>query len=269
MKPEHFFFILLPLLSLSLGAQTPSHPIQSLKSVRKGNSAYHKGDLKTAQAQYRKALEQHEQSLKANYNLGNVYYRDKDFKKALAQYQSSAKLSRTKSQKARAFYNMGEALMRQKQYAPAVKAYLQALRNAPKDNEIRYNYALAKSLLKKQKQQHNKKGDNKNKNKNKDNKNKKGGSDKNKDKKNNKDKKDKKGSDKDKGGKNKKPKGDQKDKSKGQEPRDSTRKKQSGPLSEQQIDRLLEALQNAENKTQKKVRAKEEKRAVIKTQKDW
>jgi tetratricopeptide (TPR) repeat protein len=43
---------------------------------------------------------------------------------------------------------MGNALMELKQYDKAVEAYKNALRNNPSDEKTRYNYALAKEMLK-------------------------------------------------------------------------------------------------------------------------
>jgi tetratricopeptide (TPR) repeat protein len=37
--------------------------------------------------------------------------------------------------------------MKKKEYQKAVESYKSALRNNPSDDETRYNYALAKSLL--------------------------------------------------------------------------------------------------------------------------
>ena len=43
--------------------------------------------------------------------------------------------------------------MQQKDYTQAVEAFKNALRNSPGDEETRYNYALAKELLEKEKQE--------------------------------------------------------------------------------------------------------------------
>lgn len=250
MRCKGLFLLGFSLSTVLLCAQ--SQPIRALQSLRKGNQAYQSGAFKAARNHYQKALQADSSSLKANYNLGNAYYRSKRWKEALAQYQQSAAQAQTPAQKARSLYNMGGALMAQKQYGPAVKAYLQALRNAPRDEQIRYNYALAKSLLKKQQREKNQKRDQK--------------KDKNKgDKGNQKDK------DREKPGDQKKKHRDaQKDKKRDQKPQHPAAEKRAVPLSDKQIDRLLKALQDAENKTQKKVRAKQQKKSKpVKMEKDW
>ena len=47
---------------------------------------------------------------------------------------------------------MGVIFQSQKDYAKAVEAYKQSLRNNPKDDETRYNLALAQKMLKDQQQ---------------------------------------------------------------------------------------------------------------------
>ncbi|MEH0008375.1 MAG: tetratricopeptide repeat protein [Flavobacteriales bacterium] len=227
-----------------------------IKTIRRGNKAYERSDWAAAQTEYLKALKGHAGSLKANYNLGNAYYRGEALKRALAQYRLSVGLSQSKSRKANALYNMGNVLMKQQRYAPAVKAYLQALRNAPKDDEIRYNYALAKSRLKKQKQ---------------------GGKNQNKKDRNQKDQNEKgqgKNGGTDNKGQNQRDSGKNSAGDKHQQPGNPSRDRgQPKSLSNRQIDRLLQALQNAEGDTQKKVWAKrqeeKQKERASKAEKDW
>ena len=73
------------------------------------------------------------------------------------------KFSKDKSEKHMAFHNMGNVFMKKKDYAKAVESYKNALRNNPKDDETRYNYALAKELLEKENQKNENKDDNEDK----------------------------------------------------------------------------------------------------------
>jgi len=165
--------------------------------------------------------------------------------------------------KSSSFHNIGNVLMKEKQYDKAISSYKNSLLINPKDEETRYNLALAQKLLKDQQQQNK---DNKDKDKDKD-------KDKNKDKKDqNKDQKKDQGDDKEKdkdqneGEDNK----DKKDQDKGGE--DEKKKKQQpkpDQLSQQQIQQLLEAMNNEENKTQKKVNAKKSRGRKVKQEKDW
>jgi hypothetical protein len=124
------------------------------------------------------------------------------------------------------------------------------LRNNPNDEETRYNYALAKKMLKDnpppEKPKENKKDQEKEKKEEKKEPEK--DNDKNKDK--NKDKKDG---------------NDDKDKDKGNQPQQP---KPSG-ASKQRIDNLLDAVNNEEKKVQEKVNAQKALANPKKPEKDW
>jgi hypothetical protein len=144
--------------------------------------------------------------------------------------------------------------MKEKNYTEAVAAYKNALRNMPSDDETRYNYALAKKMLKENPPKDDKKKDDKKK----DDKDKDKKDDKDKDK--NKDKKDdKKEQDKDK----KEPKKEEKP-NKGENPKPTP-----GGISKQRLENLLDAVNNEEKKVQDKVNAKKVKGKPIQTEKDW
>jgi hypothetical protein len=148
--------------------------------------------------------------------------------------------------------------MKEKDYSNAVEAYKNALRNDPSDEESRYNYALAKKMLKDNPPPKDK---NKDKNKDKDKDKKDDKKDPNKDKKD--DKKDK-GDNKDKDKKDGNDKKDKQDKGEGEKPQP----KPSG-ASKQRIDNLLDAVNNEEKKVQEKVNAQKVQANPKKPEKDW
>ena len=239
------------------------------KLLRQGNDLYKKQQFTDASVAYRKALGNDSDYDKASYNMGNALYQSKNFKEAIPQYELTAKTAKDKFTRAEAYHNIGNAMMESKNYQGAVDAYKNSLRNNPKDDETRYNLAVAKKLLDKQNK------DNKN-DKNKDNKDnkdkdKKDKDDKNKDKDKkkegddkNKDKKDDKDGDKDdKKDPKKDPKNNKDDKNK------KKPKPQQGKMTPEQIKQLLESLNNEEKKTQKKMNAKKAKGKKIKQEKDW
>ena len=110
------------------------------------------------------------------------FYRNELKQEAINQYKSSIKKTKSKETLHKSFHNLGNIYMQNEDYQNAVNAFKNALLNNPSDDETRYNYALAKELLKNE-QKGNKKDD--------------------KDKKNDKDKKDKKDNKKDKDNKEK------------------------------------------------------------------
>ena len=235
-------------------------------NVREGNKLYNQLKFSEAEIAYKKALSKNPNYPKASYNLGNAVYQQQRSKEAISQFELVEKTFTEKQAKAEAYHNMGNSFMNEKQYDKAVQSYKNSLKNNPNDDETRYNLALAKQKLKEQ--QDKQKQDDKNKD-NKDNK----------DKKDDKNKKDKDGDDKDKNEdkKDDKDKGKDKEDNKGdpKKPKDDKDKEQQkqqprpNQLTPEQMKQLLEAMNNEENKTQKKLNAQKAKGKKIKQEKDW
>ena len=230
-----------------------------------------------AEMDYRKAISTKPSSVAGTYNLAHSYYKNENFEEALYRNQQAAKNAVDKDEKHKAFHNIGNILMKEKKCKEAVEAYKNALRNNPKDDETRYNFALAKECAKQQEddkpQEENKDGENnKDKEKNED-KDKKENNEKEKEQdqkdQNQKDKgdenKDQENKDKDDQGK---PKDEKKDAGKGDEDK-KQQQPQKGQLSPQQIKNLLEAMNNQEKKVQEKVNAQQAKGVKVQTDKDW
>ncbi len=237
---------------------------EAREDIREGNKLYNQLKFEEAEILYKKALTKNPNYPKASYNLGNTIYQQERNKEAVNQFELVEKTFDEKMDKAEAYHNMGNAFMKEKQYDKAVEAFKNSMRNNSKDDETRYNLALAQELLKKQQQ------DNKNNKDNKDNKDDK-----------NKDQKDKDGGDEEKKNdkKDEKDKGKDKEDDKGDEKKDKNnqkdeeKKKQQQPrpnqLTPEQMKQLLEAMNNEENKTQKKLNAQKAKGKKIKQEKDW
>ena len=230
-----------------------------------------------AEMDYRKAISTKPSSVAGTYNLAHSYYKNENFEEALYRNQQAAKNAVDKEEKHKAFHNIGNILMKEKKCKEAVEAYKNALRNNPKDDETRYNFAIAKECAKQQEddkpQEENKDGENdKDKEKNED-KDKKENNEKEKEqdqqdqneKDNGDDNKDQENKDKDEDGK---PKEDKKDAGKGEE-ENKQEQPQKGQLSPQQIKNLLEAMNNQEKKVQEKVNAQQAKGVKVQTDKDW
>ena len=124
------------------------------KHVREGNELYKTEKYTEAEVAYRKSLDVNPRSIEGTYNLGNSLYKQDKLKEATEQYQllagQEAKMKETPEGKARLaeiYHNMGNISMKGKDYAQSVEAYKQSLRLNPKDDETRYNLALAQKLL--------------------------------------------------------------------------------------------------------------------------
>ena len=121
--------------------------------LRSGNKLYNDSLFIKAEVDYRKALEINPKSTDAMFNLGNALLMQQKAKEAMEQYESVSKIEKDKSKLAQIYHNMGVILQSSKQYPQCIEAYKESLRNNPKDDETRYNLALAQKLLKDQQQQ--------------------------------------------------------------------------------------------------------------------
>lgn len=228
------------------------------KDLPKGNGSFVEKKYADAEAEYRISESKNPKKSIASYNLGNAVYRQNQSGEAKYHYAKAIKNAKTKAEKHQAFHNLGNTLMKDKDYGGAVEAYKNALRNNPADEETRYNYALAKKLLKENPPKKDDKKDKDKKNKNKDKKDNKKEKDKKEDKKDGKDKdKDKKDGDKNKDNK------DNKDEGQGQP------KPQTSGISKQRLENLLDAVNNEEKKIQDKVNKKKVRANPKKAEKDW
>jgi tetratricopeptide (TPR) repeat protein len=125
------------------------------KNVRDGNKLYTNEKYTEAEVAYRKSLEVNPRSIEGTYNLGDALYKQQKYPEAAEQYQLIAgqaeKLLQDDPANAQrmgqVFHNLGNIGMQNKEYAKSIEAYKQSLRLNPKDDETRYNLALAQKLL--------------------------------------------------------------------------------------------------------------------------
>lgn len=233
---------------VSLSAQQTKINKESNNLTLDGNIEYVEDNLIEAEALYRKSISKDSMNLAAKYNLGNSFYSNKLNEEALNQYRLSIKNSNDKSTLHKSYHNLGNLYMQSEDYQNAMDSFKNALLNNPKDDETRYNYVLAKELLKNQ--DNNKKDD-------KDNKNDKDKKD-NKENKKGEDKEDKKEKDKQKNNRN-----NDTDNS------DKNKKPRQNKISPNQLENLLKAMDNEEKNVLKKVNKNKMKGKPIKNKKDW
>ena len=133
--------------------------------LRSGNKLYKDSTFVKAEVDYRKALELEPKSTDAMYNLGNALLMQQKAKEAMEQFEAASRVEKDKAKLAQIYHNMGVILQSSKQLPQCIEAYKQALRNNPKDDETRYNLALAQKQLKDQQQQQDQKKDEQQQNK--------------------------------------------------------------------------------------------------------
>ena len=120
--------------------------------LRSGNKLYKDSLFIKAEVDYRKALDINPKSTDAMFNLANSLLMQQKAKEAMEQYESVSKIEKDKDKLAQIYHNMGVILHVNKQYPQCIEAYKESLRNNPKDDETRYNLALAQKMLKDQEQ---------------------------------------------------------------------------------------------------------------------
>ncbi len=146
-KSKYILFILFVMLAAGASAQKIERDY-----IRKGNRLFNDSVFVDAEVNYRKALEVNPKSTVSMYNLGNTLSQQQKFKDAMEQYVAAGKIEKDKMKLAHIYHNMGVLFQAGKDYAQAVEAYKMSLRNNPKDDETRYNLALAQKMLKDQQQ---------------------------------------------------------------------------------------------------------------------
>ena len=250
-------FILLVLALLAVDAAAQQYPER--RQVRKGNRAYEKGNYQDAAGRYMRALGADPSSFEAQYNLGNALHRQEMYDQAAqVQQQAAADSLAAPVDRAQAFYNLGNTQFRQQKYAEALESYKNSLRLNPDDPQAKFNYAYVKKLLDDQNQQ------------NQDNK----------DNKDNKDNTDDQNHDQQNGQNQQNPQEGQNDPQEGDGQGDDQQqdgrpdKEQEGEgrpqpagISPSEQERMLDAIQAQEDRTQEKL--KEKAGAVVRLKKNW
>jgi Ca-activated chloride channel homolog len=243
-----FVFILCILFTIQATAQSER------KFVRRGNREFDDKKYQEAEIQYRKALEKSPSSAPATFNLGNAQYRQKQFDAAAKSYAELAGKGTAPEYTPGEYYNLGNALYKSGKYKECIEAYKNALKKSPGDMDAKHNLQLAMRKLQQQQQQQEQQ---QNKNQQ------------NKDQKNNKDQK---GNNKDKqDNKNQQNKDQNKDQDNKQAENNRQNQKQNvnGQISQQDADRILQALENEEKNVLKRVQEQNKQRKSEPVDKNW
>ena len=145
-------FYILSLLLVASAGQVFAQQKTDRDYLRSGNKLYNDSLFIKAEVDYRKALEINPKSTDAMFNLANALLMQQKAQEAMEQYQSVSKIEKDKDKLAQIYHNMGVILQSAKQLPQCIEAYKESLRNNPKDDETRYNLALAQKQLKDQQQ---------------------------------------------------------------------------------------------------------------------
>ena len=234
------------LISVNIYSQSENYA----KFYNKGNNLFD-SNFEEAEKNYRIAIDDSSNDLRAAYNLSNKYYNEGLYDEAISRQIQATILASNKSEKHSAFHNLGNSFMKKEMCSDAILAYKNALRNNPDDDETRYNLALAKKCEEDQDNENN--NDQDNENDDQDNEN---------------DDQDNENNDQENKSNDKNNKENQNNNQEGNDEKNKP-KKQSPKLSSQQIKNLLKATENAEKKVQAKVNENKKEGKIVISEKDW
>ena len=110
-----------------------------------GNKLYRENKFEEALPEYMKAKEVASNDPVVNYNLGNTYFRNKNFEEATKTFDNTIESGNNSSMKQKGFYNKGVSLSKQSKLEESIEAYKMAVKLDPADNDARIN--LQKALL--------------------------------------------------------------------------------------------------------------------------
>ena len=294
----YLIFTLAVTLFVATDAQAQKWPERS--RVRRGNRLYERLDYDRAEERYREAQQLSDTCFEATFNLGDALYKQQKFDEAEKVFTAlAADSTRNNLDRAHSYYNLGNSLFQQKKYQEALAAYKRSLRLNPADLETKYNYAYTKKYIEDNQQGGGGGGGNNNQNQNQNDQNQQGGGqndqnkdqqndqqnqdqqgdgdqnkdqnkDKNQDNQNNNDQKDQ-NSDKNKDdqqGENDPQQGENEPQDGDGDPQQGDGEPQPSGLSQNDAERMLDAIQGEEDKTRDKVNAKVGQ-GVVRSGKNW
>ena len=131
--------------------------------VRQGNSSFEKRNYRTSLNRYNQALEHDSTSYEALYNRANAHHQlhrstpQDSTLQAETTYsyyeQIAADELLSTEQRAEVLRNLGESLFADEKYEAALNAFRESLRLNPDDRETKYDYVLTKRIVDQKRQQ--------------------------------------------------------------------------------------------------------------------
>jgi Ca-activated chloride channel family protein len=120
--------------------------------VQKGNKLYDKGEHDKALDQYREAQKADSTNVVPQFNAGDALYKMGKYPEGAKEFTRAASSS-ADSVSAMSYYNLGNSAFRSNDYRAAAEAYKRALMMAPDDEDTKYNLEYALRMIQQQQQQ--------------------------------------------------------------------------------------------------------------------
>ncbi|MBW2592345.1 MAG: VWA domain-containing protein, partial [Deltaproteobacteria bacterium] len=147
-KKSATLFIFLLLLTVAVPARAGN--------MQEGLDAYQNGKYDKALKNFIDAQLEHPEKPGISYNLGNTFYKLKDYDSALDHFRQVLK-TKDKILRGKAFYNIGNTQYRIQQFEEAIKSYQKSLESDPADRQAKENIVFVRKVMQQQKQQQNQK----------------------------------------------------------------------------------------------------------------
>ena len=245
-----FLLVLLFTLLISNG-----FPQSNRSTLNDGVDKYEEKKYTDAEIDFRKVVENSPKNFEANFNLGTSYYKQEKYEDAIKSFTGSLESAENDEHRAKVFHNIGNSLLKSNKLQESIEAYKTALKFNPNDEDTKYNLSYALEMLKNQDKDKNQQ-------------------DKNEQNKDNKDQQDQQQQNQNQNQQNKdqnKQDQQQNPQPKNEESKQDNTKQSQQPkeqkISQEEAQRILDALKNNEKELQKQLRKVKGK--VRKTDKDW
>lgn len=148
-RPAHGSGVrILPLLLLLLVALfTAAFADGNRSKVNKGIEAFQQSHWDEALNKFQDALLNDPENPLLHFNIGDVYYKKKNYQEALKSFEKVLSTDDVQLQE-RAYYNLGNVHYQMNKYQDAISAYKKALELDPTDQDAKHNLELVRAKLK-------------------------------------------------------------------------------------------------------------------------
>ncbi len=246
---------------VAVGQQLPER-----KHIRRGNRLYEQQRMAEAEKEYREALQLDSMSVEGLFNLGDAQYASGAFEAAEGSFKSVAerKSGVTDQQRAAAYYNLGNSQFQQQKLQEALASFKESLKLNPGDLEAKFNYAYTKAMLDNQQNNQNQNQDQNQQNQD-NNQNQNGQN--NQDQQQNQDNNNQQQNPNE--GEQPPQQGEQPEQPQGEKPKPSEQGQQPEQGPRKESEQMLNAVQQAENRTREKVDEQQKGVVVGRSGKNW
>jgi len=150
-KTMRKFYFILVLLMAVLAQNCFALNYEKVLKNRNAKKAYQKEDFAKAEELFKQNSIEYPEDGKIHYNLANTHYKNEKYDEAIAEYKASLKNEGVN--KAKVLYNIGDSYFQNKDYQKAIEYYRDSLIENPKDADTKYNYELTRQYLQQQQEQ--------------------------------------------------------------------------------------------------------------------